>query len=431
MSGGSFQIEDSPLYYAIVDDWIRFGRYIRIDDAGGMYREFERLPVYPAFLLALEFVFGRSDLMVAVVQAILDSFTCLFVLSAAIRYRPIVGVIAGVLAALSPNLIITSSLVVNDTLFLFLLGLSVFAMFRVRSGGMVFWVVLSGLALGTATITRPILVYFLPFVGTGFLIFAFPRSSGWVKRVARAAIFIVAASVPVAGVLEATADAYGKPFLTRQGGVHLLGWVLPMTHPDTHELAQGDASAVWFGRFNEAMVEQGLDPDLMPPVEIHDRREAFALGQLVQVPPLALLKSWVRGSVLNLALPAILYDGRVRSLSPGGFSQIPGDSIFAKLSVYFSEADIHWLAACLLAIVGAGVFGVLQVAGAIICTFRYPGTGISLLLAIGYILGILGPVFAAKYRLPIEPILIFFSAVAITFVWARLRPGDTIAGSEH
>lgn len=86
-------------------------------------------PTYPAFLAILYFLFGHSLTVVRVVQAVLGATTVLLVFrSARAAFGEPVALMAGALTALHPALIIYTGMILTETLFAFLLTLSVWAM---------------------------------------------------------------------------------------------------------------------------------------------------------------------------------------------------------------------------------------------------------------------------------------------------------------
>jgi hypothetical protein len=149
-------------------------------------------------------------------------------------------------------------------------------------------------------------------------------------------------------------------------------------------------------------------------------RQEYGVSALTEVPIGALLLGWSQGAVLNVTLPAILYDERVRALSPQGFSTVEGDSLPERVAAYVADADPTWVAIAVAAAVGAGAMTLLHLLGLGLLLRWRPWIALLLILGAGYHLGVLGPVAAAKYRLPVEPVLLVLSAVAIDWLLQRL-----------
>ncbi len=420
VDGWTFMIQDSPLYYAIVDDWRATGRMMRIEPEGGLFWEFERPPLYPMLLWGLESLWGRSDMAVALVQGLLDAATCVMIADAARRLGPRIGALAGLLAVLSPVMVTTSAVVVGDTLFLFLQMVGVWALIRFAETGRPGAAVLAGLGFGLACATRVQIQYLLPLLALLVVVLAVRAEGPRARRAGAAILFALAMAAPLAPILKASHDAYGEAFISRQAGVHILGWVLPKVHPDTATLPHDEASRRWNRRFKDAMVRRGVDPDAVSPPVLQRLRQEYGVSALTEVPIGALLLGWSQGAVLNVTLPAILYDERVRALSPQGFSTVEGDSLPERVAAYVADADPTWVAIAVAAAVGAGAMTLLHLLGLGLLLRWRPWIALLLILGAGYHLGVLGPVAAAKYRLPVEPVLLVLSAVAIDWLLQRL-----------
>lgn len=412
--GGSFFIEDSPLYYAIVDDWVRFGAYVRDVGNGVLTREIERLPAYPAFLLGLETVFGRSNFAVAIAQGTLDALTCAILASSISGISRRLGLVVGGLAVLNPNLIIVSSMVTNDTVFLFLIVSSFWSIMRYGKSAAWGYLVLAGALFGLATITRPVFYYLIPLIGIGGVCLVLAKEWPASMRSGLVSLgFLITLLAPIWGVLQANHEAYGRYFMSIQGGVHLMGWVLPMTHPDTRELSFEEGAVVWAERHSEEMARHGIDESQLSGVEAVLARQSYALAQLMKVPLPDLVIAWVKGSVKNVVTPAVLLDSRMRDYQPD-LSHVNRDTGIVQLfGQIFSIANPVWLA------IGALAFGVslvltgLSIWGGWTLLIRYPVPTCLAVMYMGYILAVLGPVSNPKYRLPIEPVLMVFAACAL------------------
>ena len=135
-----------------------------------------RTPGYPAFLVPLvdyppdEFMLWR----VTLVQALLDSLTVLLALGIFRRLvseRWALG--AALLTALSPHLIVMTTYVLSETLFIFLTLLALWLLVRMREADSRKLALAAGAAIACAALTRPTLQYFIVPVAGMLLL------SGW------------------------------------------------------------------------------------------------------------------------------------------------------------------------------------------------------------------------------------------------------------
>jgi 4-amino-4-deoxy-L-arabinose transferase-like glycosyltransferase len=151
-------------------------------------------PVYPAFLAASYKLFGAAFLPVRMIQVIIDSFTCALIYHIAITVfqRERIGVISGLIAGFHPSLIGSATFVLTETLYAFLLTVSVLFLVRAVKSSKIRAYCLAGAALGIATLCRPTSMLFPLFLLAGTV---FPRRSR--LRIAGAAVFALAMLVVI------------------------------------------------------------------------------------------------------------------------------------------------------------------------------------------------------------------------------------------
>jgi 4-amino-4-deoxy-L-arabinose transferase-like glycosyltransferase len=115
-----------------------------------------RPPGYPLFLAAAYVLFGHSVAAVKILQSILDAATCVMILLIGERlFTRRVGVIAGLIAAVYPFLIVYTGFVLSEALFVFLSTGFLYALVRFREDGSWRWLAVAGLLLGGMNLTRP------------------------------------------------------------------------------------------------------------------------------------------------------------------------------------------------------------------------------------------------------------------------------------
>ena len=108
-------IEDANLYWSIATSHQNFIEVIN----NILFAQTERMPGYSIFLAINILVFSENLLPVLIAQCVLDSITCLFIMSLGHFFYSKASWIFGLIAALWPNLVIHSSLLLSDTLFTF------------------------------------------------------------------------------------------------------------------------------------------------------------------------------------------------------------------------------------------------------------------------------------------------------------------------
>lgn len=122
-------------------------------------------PLYPYFLALIYLILGRNFVVVRIIQAIISSLTCIVVyfIGKEIASKRI-GMIASIIAAIYPVFVYLSGLFLTETLFIFLQTLAIYYLIRVVKTPNIKNKAASGFLLGLATLTRPILLLFIPFI---------------------------------------------------------------------------------------------------------------------------------------------------------------------------------------------------------------------------------------------------------------------------
>ncbi|MDP3938389.1 MAG: glycosyltransferase family 39 protein [Deltaproteobacteria bacterium] len=142
-----------------------------------------RPPLYPVFLSLVYRVAGQSYPAVRVAQALLGAFSAWL---AFLIGRRLFGerraFIAAALFAVAPADVFFCHGLLTETLFIPLLGAMVYALVRasearVRGASGVRWLLAGGVALGSATLTRPVLLLFPPFL-LMWVLWTYRRSDG-------------------------------------------------------------------------------------------------------------------------------------------------------------------------------------------------------------------------------------------------------------
>ncbi|MEW6679755.1 MAG: glycosyltransferase family 39 protein [bacterium] len=151
-----------------------------------------REPIYPLFLAFVYFVFGHSYLAVRILQAIIGALTCIFVYLIGKRiFGKNCGVLASLFCALYPHLITTTGFVLTETLFTFLLSVSIY--FLLKGLEKRKFLILAGIFFGLSTLTRSVTLLFPFFLLVCFLIL---KKKGAILDFCIISIFMTATIIP-------------------------------------------------------------------------------------------------------------------------------------------------------------------------------------------------------------------------------------------
>ena len=414
MEPGILLGEDAWLYWANARSLLEHGTFADTASAG-------RMPGYFLLLAGLMGIFGPSPLAVLAVQALLDAVTCVLVGMIGARLSLSVGLVAGLLAAVWPNLVIMSASVLTDSFFMLPFTAMLYASVRFFESGSARWAVWTGLFLGFAVMVRAAAQY-LP-LAMVLLIVAVPllRERDWRKGLFAGLVFLVALALPLAPWLHRNVTQFDSLALTSQGGVHLLYWVIPGVLSRAQDIQLEQAVQELQEEFQAETESQGLGTDRMNIFARDAVMKDFSLALLSEIPLRDILSSWSSGMTINLISPAIGADPRVRTLSHPSFTGTSHLDLPSRITLYMQEASPTYLAVVAIGIAGTVFALLLQIYGFVLLA-RVSGwmafLGIAGML---YFLLISGPITAPKYRLPLEPVLIILQAMALVELWPRLR----------
>ncbi len=151
-----------------------------------------RTPGYPLFAAGVLGLAGGNLAYLALAQVLLTFGTCALVYLAARRlFNETAAMAAAWLFALDPTSLFVALTALTETLFAFLLILSVYLLIRYRQERRLGWALASAAVLGVDTLVRPIGVWLVP-LWAGFVVFAWPGTP-WRRRMRDGALVLVVA----------------------------------------------------------------------------------------------------------------------------------------------------------------------------------------------------------------------------------------------
>jgi GNAT superfamily N-acetyltransferase len=386
----------------------------------------DRTPVYPLLLGAMRRAFGDAPRLVALVQAAVDAGTCTLIAALGALISPRVGLISGIIAALSVTLIVFSTQILTETLFLFFFTAMLLAgahYLRSPTLGLALLAgVAGGLALGTRTAVAPMLAAAVPLV----FVVAMVRRRGFATALAAAALFAMATVAPITHMLARNVLHYGHFSLSSQGGDHLAFWIVPLVK----QRADGTPFQVTADRLREldrqALAARGLPPDTNPFVR-STIKTAIARDEMTRLPLAAYAKAWLEGMAVNLGAPALLADPRVRALPKPSFYNAPGANLWEKTRAYVFDDPGRYQLLLVAGLLTTLPFLVLEAVGFVMLARTLPWAAVFAGAVLAYFLLLNGPIATPKYRMPMEPVLIVLAAIPLARLtqrvgWAKSPP---------
>jgi hypothetical protein len=232
-----------------------------------------------------------------------------------------------------------------------------------------------------------------------------------------------------APILARNISTFGTAELTSQAGSHLMGWVVPLVREAKDGTPQAEGARALDAAYR---AEYGDDPPDNPFVA-SGQRAAYAQQAWRDLGFGATAKAWITGAAINLFSPGPILATPVSKLPRTGFFDTPGETKLEKMRNFLFDNDnaaYAWV--LLLGAIGVVLARAAQAAGLVI-GFAKGGpsarerraTLLFLLVWVGYILAVNGPIASPKYRLPIESVtsLLFAIALVALFGWLTRRRG--------
>jgi hypothetical protein len=384
----------------------------------------DRMPLYPLLVAGIQHIFGDAPRAVALVQAVIDATTCALIAALGALISPPVALIGGILAALSVTLIVFSTQILTESLFLFFFTLMLFAgaRFLLRpTAGLAVWAGVSG---GLALATRPAIALLLGAAVPLVFVIALVQRRSVGLALAAAVLFAIAAAAPIAPVLLRNVVYYQSSSLTSQGGDHLALWIVPLVT----QRANGTPYQATVDRM-EARYRERAERDssgATNPFRRATMKSELAREEMARLPAGVYARAWLEGVIINLAAPALLADPRVRALPKPSFYDTPGTSLWQRARAYLFDDPGAYQVLLLLGLLGMLPFLALEASGFVMLARRMPWAAACAGGVLAYFLLLSGPVAAPKYRLPMEPVLIVLAAIPLARLAERRKAGKAI-----
>lgn len=427
----SLFMADSPVYLDLARSalaWLTSGEGHWMPDPA-------RMPLYPLFLAAHAVVYGSADPLYPVItQLVIDSLACTAIAALAGTFAPRLYAAAGIVAALNPTQIVFASLVLTDSLFFAFVCAMLLGCARWLHRPDWSWAAITGLAGGLALLTRAVIWPFL--AAMPVLLVAL---SAWRHRlrppVGQAVLASVIAVAAAAPILEQNVRVYGAFRISSQNGDQALFWLVPLVR----EASDGTRWQATVDELRVRLDARRPDLDTLDPFAASAAKMDLATEELRRLGLGAIVRAWAVGGAINLLSPAAILSPPVATLPRTGFYATPGDSKLDKVWNFLARNDNPLYGRILVAsTIGAVLTIALAFAGAAIAIHRYRAGRPALTFLVSwaaYVLMISGPVASAKYRLPFEPVIVVFVAIALKACLdaarSRRRPPHRARMSDH
>ena len=404
-STNSYLLEDQLMYW----DWSLKNAYTAKSSIDPNLL-LERMPGSFIFFQFAIWVVGENLFGVLVMQTIIDSITCVIIAFIAKSLNKKLFFLAGVVASFSPLLIIVSSQILSDTLFLFFLSISILFILTFIKQKKESLIYLGALFLSLALFTRVVVLPLIFIIPIYILYFCYKERYYVLKVIRIISIFIIISFTFSFPRMISNYFNFNTISLTSQSGSHFAYWVLPAVL-DFDSSDKKDLYKANIQDLNKTLEEKNN------PFERSSLLKKEALNFLLSTEKKIIFLAWSKGAILNILGPPFIIDHRFRSFPHPSFYE-NDRNLLRWLSIIFSKDKFKSYKFLLcVSIIFSLLFIFLSLYGFILIYKNYFQDSIILLIISVYFIAVTGPVFSPKYIHPIMPLLIILEVVAIRRVF--------------
>jgi len=402
--------EDSKMYIRIADAIYETGGKF-VYDSDGVYKpETERMPIYIYFLAIIKyFAINNYIQIIILLQCIIDSITCVLtgILVQRIFHKHFF--FGALLGSINLNMVLSTGFIQTETLFLFIFVLMLNVYFNKDIHYDAYKIVLLGFLLSFGALIKSAFYYLIPLVVIGYILTC--RKNVNYKMLLRNTILIILPIILTLGPTHYRNYKLYKSFaFTSQGGGHTMGFLVPQIY-QTSGMGSYQEGLDWINGLYNKRLDKIDSMELLNPFRQSEIRMDTAKEGMKEIGLFNMVKAWIIGSAINMSLPSIHLNKSVREMKTASYYRTDGNNIYEKIKLFlYNSNSIKYI--ILMVVFGffTVLFNIIKFIGIIIFIKKrkYLDELFVLLLVTLYFIIIAGPVLSARFRIPIEPVLIIY-----------------------
>ncbi len=361
--------------------------------------------IYTQLLLILSY---KSLKVYLVLQSVLDSLSCYIIYKIGSLILPKQKLYIYVSAIISPLMVILSSHVLSETIFLFFFTLFLYFSVKVilEKKKLLFKIAMAGLFLGFSTTIRSITYPLIYLSILPFIIILLKKNILKHKIIFSSIVFLFFSLLPISSRIYENIKIHNSFSLTSQTGIHLAYWIAPLILSETKNINRTDAIQY----INKIKDNYTLTDNNYINDKILRKVGYKALSEISKVD---IIFHWLKAGLINITAPSILLDKGLRSLPHPSYYEtgnillwlklIFGDSDYYKYLIVFSIASFSSIFTVISFIVGS--------------VYIFKANRMIFVLTTLYVLYFLlitGPVLSPKYIFPILPCLFLYQGITLS-----------------
>ena len=415
---------DSPEYVRLATNLVH-GHGFSQDTVPPFRPDILRTPVYPLFL-ALPYIVHRPSFIVLALalQLLLALLTVWLTrkLGLELGLGPVASALAALLVALSPNLVFYSIKLTTETLFTFLLLVTLLLINRFRALHRRQELLIAGICCGLLILARPIAAFF-PLVIAVYLLWLEFRIRNWQLGIRNLVLLLACSTIVLAPWVVRNERVAGRYVISTVFDYNISVYTGALTLAASRLIPLTEARDSMVAR---AQARFG-------PLDTNDQASYWAaMGkvgwQQVLARPFLAAKLHAAGSGGGLLMPMsvrplLVFSGAHPESGTTGHTNVAQQTLQfvargrlgQALALAWKERLTRMPGLALAILTYAILFHVTLLISGVVGLFLRRSRGLLwLLVPILYFVLLTGPVGEARFRVPIEPLLCLFAAVALT-----------------
>ena len=397
----TYLIEDQIMYW----DWSLKNAYTPYNSIEPNLL-LERMPGSFLFFQTATWLVGENLFNILIIQIIVDAINCVVIAFIARTLNKSLFILAGLVSAFSPLMVIVSSQILSDTIFLFFFSFAIYYILNFVKHEKENLIYLGALFLGLALFTRVVVLPLIFLVPIFIFYISYREKYNILKIIRITSIFFIISFSLVAPRIFNNYNNYNTLSLTTQSGSHFANWVLPAVL----DFASDEKK----NKYKENLEE--LNKKLVVMENPFDQSELLkkeAFNFLLATEKKLILLAWGKGAILNILGPPFVIDKRFRNLPHPSFYENDRNILKWLTSIFNKEEFKKYKILLCISTLFSLLFLSLSSYGAFLIYKNYFKSAVFFLIIILYFLAVTGPVFSPKYIHPIMPILIILEVLAL------------------
>ena len=372
--------------------------------------------IYIKMLLLLSF---QNLKIYFVFQSIIDALTCLIIYKTGSLVLPKQKIYIYLSALFSPLMIILSSQVLSETIFLFFFSIFLYFSTKIllEKKHLYFKMLMAGLFLGLSTSIRSITYPLLLLSIFPLIIIFLKLGVNKYKILISCLIFLFFGLLPISSRLYQNINLNNSYAITSQGGTHLAYWVAPSILTHTNNISRTEAIKL----VDQVAKKYHIPNDYFEKDKVL-RKVGFEV--LSQVNKYHIAFHWVKASMINLLAPSILLDKNLRALPHPSYYET--GNFLSWIKIIFSNSEYYSYLLLISIASITSIFTLISLFIGSLYIYRNNKTIFYLtMLYMAYFLIITGPVLSPKYIFPILPCIFLYQGITfykvIYFIKRKLK----------